>query len=62
MPSRGPSLGRSRKSLHHGPVAPSPLHELQMGALLADRAFLEKEDVVGLLCQAELYQAGLSDL
>lgn len=25
-----------------------------MGALLADRAFLEKEDVVGLLRQAEL--------
>lgn len=25
-----------------------------MGALLADRAFFEKEDVVGLLCQAEL--------
>lgn len=48
------SVCRSRKSLYHGPVAPSSLHELQVGALLADRAFSEKEDVVGLLCQAEL--------
>lgn len=49
------SVRRSRKGLHHGPVAPSTLlHELQVGALLADRAFFEKEDVMSLLRQAEL--------
>lgn len=54
MQSRGPSVLRSRKGFHHGPIAPSSLHELLVGALLPDRAFFEKEDVVSLLCQAEL--------
>lgn len=41
------------RSLHHGPIVSSILHELFVGSGLTDSASFQKEDAVSLLHQAE---------